>query len=101
LLDAARHRYDYIVLDTPPVVPFPDCRVLGKLVDGFFLVVAAHRTPRGLLEEALNVTEPCKVLGLVFNGAERPLSSYYDAAYHRAENGNRHGRRWARTRKSA
>jgi capsular exopolysaccharide synthesis family protein len=81
LLDAARRRFDYIVLDTPPVVPFPDCRVLGKLVDGFFLVVAAHRTPRGLLEEALNVMEPSKVLGIVFNEAERPLSSYYDAAY--------------------
>jgi len=103
LLDAARERYDYIVLDTPPVVPFPDCRVLGKLVDGFFLVVAAHRTPRGLLEEALNVMEPSKVLGIVFNEAERPLSSYYDAAYGYPEpdrGPSRRGRRWAR-RKSA
>lgn len=103
LLDAARRRYDYIVLDTPPVVPFPDCRVLGKLVDGFFLVVAAHRTPRGLLEEALNVMEPSKVLGIVFNEAERPLSSYYDAAYGYPEpdrGASRRGSRWAR-RKSA
>jgi capsular exopolysaccharide synthesis family protein len=103
LLDAARRRYDYIVLDTPPVVPFPDCRVLGKLVDGFFLVVAAHRTPRGLLEEALNVMEPSKVLGIVFNEADRPLSSYYDAAYGYPEPDHtprRRSSRWAR-RKSA
>ena len=103
LLDAARRRFDYIVLDTPPVVPFPDCRVLGKLVDGFFLVVAAHRTPRGLLEEALNVLEPSKVLGIVFNEAERPLSSYYDAAYGYPEpdrGPSRRASRWAR-RKSA
>ncbi len=102
LLDAARRRFDYIVLDTPPVVPFPDCRVLGKLVDGFFVVVAAHRTPRGLLEEALNVMEPSKVLGIVFNEAERPLSSYYDAAYGYPEpdHAPRRRGRWAR-RKSA
>jgi capsular exopolysaccharide synthesis family protein len=103
LLDAARRRYDYIVLDTPPVVPFPDCRVLGKLVDGFFLVVAAHRTPRGLLEEALNVMEPAKVLGIVFNEADRPLSSYYDAAYGYPEpdhTSRRGSSRWTR-RKSA
>jgi capsular exopolysaccharide synthesis family protein len=103
LLDAARRRFDYIVLDTPPVVPFPDCRVLGKLVDGFLLVVAAHRTPRGLLEEALNVMEPSKVLGIVFNEAERPLSSYYDAAYGYPEpdrGPTRRGSRWMR-RKSA
>jgi capsular exopolysaccharide synthesis family protein len=101
LLDAARRRYDYIVLDTPPVVPFPDCRVLGKLVDGFFLVVAAHRTPRGLLEEALNVMEPSKVLGIVFNEAERPLSSYYDAAYGYPQPDripSRRASRWARKR---
>jgi protein-tyrosine kinase len=103
LLDGARRRYDYIVVDTPPVVPFPDCRVLGKLVDGFFLVVAAHRTPRGLLEETLNVMEPSKVLGIVFNGADRPLSSYYDAAYGYPapdHTPRRRSSRWAR-RKSA
>jgi protein-tyrosine kinase len=103
LFDAARRRYDYIVVDTPPVVPFPDCRVLGKLVDGFFLVVAAHRTPRGLLEETLNVMEPSKVLGIVFNGADRPLSSYYDAAYGYPapdHTPRRRSSRWAR-RKSA
>jgi len=42
-----------VVLDTPPLVPVPDCRVLEPWVDGFFLVVAAHKTPRPLLEEAL------------------------------------------------
>lgn len=101
LLDAARRRFDYIVLDTPPVVPFPDCRVLVKLVDGFFLVVAAHRTPRGLLEEALNVMEPSKVLGIVFNEAERPLSSYYDAySYPEPDRVPSRRGRWTR-RKSA
>src|SRR3989475_8581693 len=57
LLTEARRRYDYIVLDTPPLVSFPDCRVIGKWVDGVLIVVTAHRTPRKLFEEALNVTE--------------------------------------------
>ena len=77
LLAEARRRYDYIVLDTPPLVPVPDCRVIARWVDGFLVVVTAHRTPRKLLEEALNVTEPAKVLGLVFNGDDRQLSRGY------------------------
>ena len=32
------------------------------------VVVAAHRTPRRLVEEALSVVERAKILGLVFNG---------------------------------
>ena len=77
LLAEARRRYDYIVLDTPPLVLVPDCRVIGRWVDGFLIVVTAHQTPRKLLEEALNVTEPAKILGLVFNGDDRHVSRGY------------------------
>ncbi len=74
LLGEARTRYDYIVLDTPPLVSVPDCRVIGRWVDGFLVAVSAHKTPRKLLEEALNVMEPTKVLGLVFNSDDHHLS---------------------------
>ena len=81
LLEEARQRYDYVVVDTPPLVPVPDCRVMAKWVDGFLLVVAAHKTPRKLVEEALNVMDPTKTLGLIFNNDDRPLSGYYGYYY--------------------
>ena len=81
LLAEARRRYDYIVLDTPPLVSVPDCRVIGNWVDGFLVVVTAHRTARKLLEEALNVMEPGKIVGLVFNGDDRHLSRNSYASY--------------------
>jgi protein-tyrosine kinase len=71
LLAEARRRYDVILLDTPPMVSVPDCRVIGKWVDGFIVVVAAHRTPRKLLEEALDLMEPSKVIGLVLSHDDR------------------------------
>lgn len=83
LLAEMRRRYDYIVLDAPPVVPVLDCRLIEKWVDGFIVVVAAHQTPRRMLEEALNHLSPEKVMGLVFNRNDRP-STYtygYDYAY--------------------
>jgi len=49
---------------------------MGGSVDGFLIVVAAHRTPRKLLEEALNRLDQSKVLGMVFNRDDRPLSGY-------------------------
>jgi capsular exopolysaccharide synthesis family protein len=77
LLQEARRLYDYVVVDTPPMLPVPDCRILAPQVDGFLIVVAAHRTPRRLLEEALQGSEPAKVLGLVFNNDDRLLSRTY------------------------
>jgi len=74
LLAEARETYDYVIVDTPPLVSVPDSQVLARLVDGFVIVVGAHRTPRRLLLEALNLLEPTGVVGLVFNGDDRHLS---------------------------
>jgi protein-tyrosine kinase len=88
LFEAARRRYDYVVVDTPPVVPFPDCRVLAKVVDGFLLVVSAHRTPRRLVDEALEVLPKEAVMGVVFNGDDQTLSSRGYHAYYGEDGGN-------------
>jgi capsular exopolysaccharide synthesis family protein len=101
LLDEARQGYDYVVLDAPPLCPVQDCRVIARWVDGFLVVVAAHRTPRRLVEEALNVVERAKMIGLVFNEDDDPAAAYgsyygYYRGYPRAgENGG--GRRWSRS----
>jgi capsular exopolysaccharide synthesis family protein len=76
LLAEARRRFDFVLIDTPPLLPLPDCRLLGQWIDGFIVVVAAHRTPRRALQEALTLLDSAKILGIVFNGDDRPLASY-------------------------
>jgi len=77
LIQEARQQYDYVVLDTPPLLLVPDCRIFGKWVDGFLMVVAAHKTPRRLVEEAQNLMDPSKLVGLVFNYDDHHIESYY------------------------
>lgn len=81
LLTLARRTYDYVVLDTPPLLPVSDCRLIAKWVDGFLVVVAARRTPRAAVEEALNLLDPASVLGIVFNAQDRAASRYYGYGY--------------------
>ena len=52
LLAEARVSYDCVIVDTPPIVPVADMRALSQWVDGFILVVSAHRTPRSFVDEA-------------------------------------------------
>src|SRR6185369_679573 len=47
--------------DTPPLLPLPDCRLIGKWVDGFLLIVGADKTPRRLVADALSLLDPAKV----------------------------------------
>ncbi|WP_375262335.1 polysaccharide biosynthesis tyrosine autokinase [Palleronia sp.] len=52
-LDMLRQHYDYIVIDTPPVLVVPDARVIGQHVDTIVFSVAWDRTSRVQLKEAL------------------------------------------------
>ena len=81
VLAEARQRYDFVVLDTPPLLPVFDSALLANAVDGVLMVVAANQTPRKLLGEALNLLDPAKVLGIVFNRDAKPMFGYYDAYY--------------------
>jgi len=71
----------------------PDCRVLSQWLDGFLVVVAAHRTPRKLLAATLSALDEARVVGIVFNGDDRPLHGYYNGDY-----GDYHRRPSARVR---
>lgn len=98
LLSEARRHFDCVVVDTPPCVSLPDCRLIERWVDGFLVVVAAHRTPRKRLSEALNMLKPAKVVGVVFNADDHSVSEYYGYSgyYHGAGSPGLHLSWWRR-----
>jgi capsular exopolysaccharide synthesis family protein len=77
LLREARRDFNCVLVDTPPTLLMPDCRLIQRWVDGLVLVVAAHKTPRKLVAEALGQLDPAKMLGVVFNADDKPTSSHY------------------------
>jgi succinoglycan biosynthesis transport protein ExoP len=81
VIEEARRGYDYVLLDTPPLVPVFDAAVLSRKVDGVIVVVAADRTPRKALAAALDLLEPSTVLGIVFNADKSPLFGYSSSSY--------------------
>jgi capsular exopolysaccharide synthesis family protein len=76
LLQEARQHYDYVLVDTPPMLPFADCRLVAKWIDGLLVVVAAHQTPRKILSEALETVDSTKLVGLVLNKDDQQTARY-------------------------
>jgi capsular exopolysaccharide synthesis family protein len=76
LLAEMREKYDYVLVDTPPIVPVADGRVLSRSADGVLMVVRAHQTPRKKVIQALGLLDRGAVLGLVLNGHDRLMPEY-------------------------
>jgi len=68
--------FDWILLDTPPVIPLNDALALSKSVDGGLMVVRAEVTPRGAVDDAIARIGKSKLVGVVLNG-EKGLNSLY------------------------
>jgi len=68
-----RERFDFVVIDTPPILPYADGLALSTLVDGVILVGRAGQTPRGAITrsmELLGVMKSAPILTLVLNAVD-------------------------------
>ena len=81
LFDILREQYDFILIDSPPILPLSDMNIFEEVVDGILLVVRAERTPRGAIEQALEALGTDKLLGIVLNDVRQTFSSYYKYGY--------------------
>ena len=98
LLKEAHTKYDYILIDAPPVLPVADATEISTFVDGVILVYTVGKIARGVLKRAKTSLDnvDAKVLGVVLNNV-RPESGpdyfkyhtkyYYGSEGKTAENG--------------
>jgi protein-tyrosine kinase len=72
--------FDWIILDTPPVIPVSDSTLLANFCDGVLMVVRANVTPSDLARRAREEFQDKLLLGVVLNGipsGQLPQSKYY------------------------
>lgn len=77
IIEKLKKRFDYIIFDSPPIIPFADMNILGDIVDGILLVVRAEKTPKDMIVEALKGLNKENVLGVVLNDSKKRLSKIY------------------------
>lgn len=73
--------FDWIVVDSPPILPLTDAVSLARAVDGSFLVVRARRTSGKAVEDAVGLLGKKHLLGVILNGIEgsdQPYARYHD-----------------------
>jgi len=83
LVQEWRTRFDWIVIDTPPLGITPDARLLAPMTDGALLVVEADRTTSDEILGVAETFEPGRLLGVVLNRVtERAASGAQSSGYY-------------------
>ena len=78
LMDQLNSWFDWIVIDSPPVLPLGDTSIWMRLADAILLVTRPGKTEKRQLQRTLEAVEQPKLLGALVNGSiEATSSSYY------------------------
>jgi capsular exopolysaccharide synthesis family protein len=78
LMDQLTSWFDWIIIDSPPVLPLADTSIWMRLADGVLLVTRQGTTERDPLKRGIETLEPSKLIGAVINGlANTKISEYY------------------------
>src|SRR5262249_13069606 len=84
LVDDAEARFDWILLDTPPIGVLPDAQTIGRVCQGILFVIAAGVTPYSEVQKSIAELGADRIVGNVLNrvdgrilGGNRYSGHYY------------------------
>ena len=78
LMTELRKRFDYIIVDAPPVIPVADPAIISGLADGVIMVIRAGKTQSGIVKHATELLEQSKanLLGYILTHVEYYIPHY-------------------------
>lgn len=83
LIARLRRDYDFVVIDSPPVISTTDAAVIAPRVDGTLIVVRMERTQRDVVKHAVDLLRKGRgnVVGTILTGLQGDVSGYYNYPY--------------------
>lgn len=82
LIEQLARLFDWVIIDSTPMLPLADTSILTKLVDGILLVARQGKTEKLPLQKAVATLEKSLLLGVVLNGFSDTMQQKYSKYYH-------------------
>lgn len=84
LVEGLRERYDYIIIDTPPIATITDAAIITKNCDGAIMIIHENVTDYDRLDVAINALRRTgvRILGLINVGVQTAGKKYGYSYYH-------------------
>ena len=86
-MSSSSTQFDWVIIDTPPVMAVTDSSVLAHMATGVLFVVGAEMTSRYVAQRALEQLDHAhaRFLGAVLNRVDLKHNAYYYSQYYRRE----------------
>lgn len=83
LLETLKGMYDYVLVDTPPVLECSDSRILADFADGMIMIVKVESTDAKALKHAVDLTRhlDIEILGVILNQVDFKFGRAYYYTY--------------------
>lgn len=81
LIEQLTASFDWIIIDSPPVLPLADTSLWARLVDGVLLVAREGVTRKRQLKRGLEALDQSKLLGMVLNSSTNSDHENYYQRY--------------------
>jgi capsular exopolysaccharide synthesis family protein len=81
LIEQVGSGFDWVLIDSPPILPLADTSVWARFADGVLLVVREGRTEKPMLQRCLATLDPSRLLGVVVNNCSNTDHEDYYARY--------------------
>jgi capsular exopolysaccharide synthesis family protein len=77
-ISEAKRRYEYVIFDTPPIIPVTDAAVLGPKLDGAVVLIKTAETQRETVNHAARLLKQANthILGFVLTNAKQYIPKY-------------------------
>lgn len=77
LITELKEKFEYVIIDAPPVLPLADMQVLASMADLLAYVIKASMTGRDVVQKALKVIGETANVGIILNGLDAHTTPYY------------------------
>ncbi len=93
VLEMCANRFDYVLIDSPPILRVTDAAIIAKKVDGIITVLRSQATTKSMVSSVAKILmrTHAPALGFVLNGVQNPsLDGFHDYSYLREKGRETH-----------